>query len=107
MNNGCVVCTDSGLTYRVPGLALPEESICVAPKTTTLRFLDTAASASTTGTTTASANPTTTTAGDIIIPVTENKTVLFSVCAVASPACTSDVSVTSFTLITSINLELT
>jgi len=121
-NNGCVVCTDSSKTYRVPGLALPVEEICVAPKATTLRFLQAAADttttgasttgANTTGTTTSTAatgttttgtttsttattsNPTTTTAGDIVIPVTvtENKAVLYSVCAVASPSCTSDVS---------------
>jgi hypothetical protein len=109
MNNGCVVCTDSGISYRTPGLTLPDENICVAPKTTTLRFLDTAAAdttaaydatavtttgTTTTGTTTTSTTPTSTTAGDLVIPVTvtENKTVLYSVCAVASPSCTSDVS---------------
>jgi len=105
MNNGCVVCTDSAKSYRVPGLELPQENICVAPKTTTLRFLaetaattgtttgTTIATTTTTGTTT-SGTPSSTTAGEFIIPVTvtENKTALFSVCAVASPSCLTDVS---------------
>jgi hypothetical protein len=101
MNNGCVVCTDSGKSYKVPGLELPQENICVAPKKDKLRVLQNT-SASTTATTNANASATTaststpssTTAGEFIIPVTvtENKTALFSVCAVASPSCLTDVS---------------
>jgi hypothetical protein len=84
MNNGCVVCIDSGKLYRTPGLSLPDENICFAPKSTT----------ASTGTSNTLTTPTSTTAGDLVIPVTvtENRTILYSVCAVASPACTSDVS---------------
>jgi hypothetical protein len=91
VNNGCVVCTDSGLSYITPGLNLPDENICVAPKTTTLRFLDTVDS--TNGTTSTSSTPATTT-DDLVIPVAtvENNGFLYSVCAIASTVCNTDIS---------------
>jgi len=100
--NGCIICTDSELTYTVAGITLPNIQ-CTAAAAAKLRFLQSTAtntvSSTSTPTTTATnttntTNPTPTTTGTTVIPstVTENKTILFSVCAIASPVCSRDVS---------------
>jgi len=100
--NGCIICTDSELTYTVAGISLPNLQ-CTAASASKLRFLQSSATntvstttPSTTATTatTSTTSPTPTSTGTNVIPstVTENKTILFTVCAIASPNCGKDVS---------------
>jgi hypothetical protein len=104
-NNGCIVCTDSSLSYIIPGVKLPKENVCLAPSKNLRNLQETLnpnpdLSGNTNNnnqgnsTNTPSGNPTPTNVNDTVIPVTvtENKTILFSVCAIASPACESNVS---------------
>merc|ERR1712151_1160754 len=79
--SGCVVCTDSDLTYTSPGLQLPTNLTCTASATKSrLRFLQTA------DTTNNSTILTPTDAADKVNPIT------FSVCPVQHPVCKTDVS---------------
>jgi len=100
--NGCIMCTDSELTYTVPGVTLPNIQ-CTGATTSKLRFLQSTATNTVSSTTTPATtttnntnitNPTPVTTGTTVIPstVTENKTIVFSVCAIASPNCAKDVS---------------
>jgi len=73
-NNGCVVCSDSGLTYTTPGLSLPMNVTCMAsaaPKAK-LRFLQV---------TTASIAPPN---------VVANVPASLTVCPIPSPICATD-----------------
>jgi len=89
--SGCVVCTDSELTYTSPGLELPNNLTCTATATKSrLRFLQTA-SADTTNNSTVL---TPTTASSTVNPslVNQSNPITFSVCPVQHPVCKSDVS---------------
>ena len=104
-SNGCVICSDTDLTYTVPGLFLPNIR-CVSPIINKLRFLQSSQissndiSTNSTQSTNLDSNPTNnittnpvpTTAGTSVIPTTvsENKTVIFTVCAISSPNCSKD-----------------
>jgi hypothetical protein len=90
-SNGCVVCTDSELTYTSPGLELPNNLTCTASATKSrLRFLQTAPAADTTNSTVL----TPTTASSTVNPslVNQSNPITFSICPVQHPVCTSDVS---------------
>jgi hypothetical protein len=90
-NSGCVVCTDSDLTYTSPGLQLPTNLTCTASATKSrLRFLQTA----TADTTNNSTILTPTDAADKVNPskVNQSNPITFSVCPVQHPVCATDVS---------------
>jgi hypothetical protein len=92
--SGCIICTDSGLTYTSPGLALPSNITCVAGTSKAkLRFLQTTTNtgAPITGNSTVL---TPTTAGSTVNPslVNQSNPITFSVCPVQHPVCASDVS---------------
>ena len=89
--NGCVVCTDSELTYTSPGLELPNNLTCTATATKSrLRFLQTAPADTTNNSTVL----TPTTAEEAVNPslVNQSNPITFSVCPVQHPVCNSDVS---------------
>jgi hypothetical protein len=90
-SNGCVVCTDSELTYTSPGLELPNNLTCTASATKSrLRFLQTEPSDVNTNSTVL----TPTTASSTVNPslVNQSNPITFSVCPVQHPVCNSDVS---------------
>ena len=90
-SSGCVVCTDSELTYTSPGLELPNNLTCTANTTKSrLRFLQVA----TADTTNNSTILTPTTASSTVNPslVNQSNPITFSVCPVQHPVCISDVS---------------
>jgi len=93
--SGCIICTDSGLTYTSPGLALPTNLTCIANLAKSkLRFLQTT---NTTTPLTPANNSTVltpTTAGSSVNPslVNQSNPITFSVCPVQHPVCSSDVS---------------
>jgi len=92
--SGCIICTDSGLTYTSPGLSLPTNLTCTASAAKSkLRFLQT------TNSTVAPPNNsstvlTPTTAGSSVNPslVNQSNPITFSICPVQHPVCPSDVS---------------
>jgi len=89
--SGCVVCTDSDLTYTSPGLLLPTNLTCTATATKSrLRFLQTA----TADTTNNSTILTPTAADETVNPskVNQSNPITFSVCPVQHPVCATDVS---------------
>jgi len=92
--SGCIICTDSGLTYTSPGLSLPSNITCLAGTSKAkLRFLQTSTNtgAPITGNSTVL---TPTTAGSTVNPslVNQSNPITFSVCPVQHPVCASDVS---------------
>ena len=91
-SNGCVVCTDSDLTYTSPGVSLPSNLTCSASATKSrLRFLQTTTTTTDTKNTTIL---TPTSASSNVNPslVNQSNPITFSVCPVQHPVCTSDVS---------------
>jgi hypothetical protein len=92
--SGCIICTDSGLTYTSPGLNLPTNITCIAGTAKAkLRFLQTTGSVAA-PITTNSTVLTPTTAGSTVNPslVNQSNPITFSVCPVPHPVCASDVS---------------
>ena len=90
-SNGCIVCTDSDLTYTSPGIKLPNNLTCTASATKSrLRFLQTTPA----DTTNNSTILTPTTASSSVNPslVNQSNPITFSVCPVQHPVCNSDVS---------------
>jgi hypothetical protein len=89
-SSGCIVCTDSDLTYTSPGLQLPTNLTCTASATTSrLRFLQ-----NTADTTNNSTILTPTSASSTVNPalVNQSNPITFSICPVQHPVCDSDVS---------------
>jgi hypothetical protein len=89
-SNGCVVCTDSELTYTSPGLYLPNNITCTATSTKTrLRFLQNTPVVNTNNTIL-----TPTTASSTVNPslVNQSNPITFSICPIQHPVCNSDVS---------------
>lgn len=87
--SGCIICTDSGLTYTSPGISLPANLTCTASAAKTkLRFLQT------TNSTVTVSSVTPTTAGSTVNPslVNQSNPITFSICPVQHPVCPSDVS---------------
>jgi hypothetical protein len=90
-SSGCIVCTDSDLTYTSPGISLPTNLTCTASATKSrLRFLQTTPE----DTTNNSTILTPTSASSNVNPslVNQSNPITFSVCPVQHPVCTSDVS---------------
>jgi len=93
--SGCIICTDSGLTYTSPGLALPTNLTCVASAAKSkLRFLQTTNTTTPAAPASNSTVLTPTTAGSSVNPslVNQSNPITFSVCPVQHPVCPSDVS---------------
>ena len=90
-SNGCVVCTDSDLTYTSLGISLPNNLTCSASATKLrLRFLQTTDP----NTNSNSTILTPTSASSNVNPslVNQSNPITFSVCPIQHPVCTSDVS---------------
>ena len=93
--SGCIICTDSALTYTAPGLSLPSNITCVAAASKAkLRFLQTTTGSVAAPITSNSTVLTPTTAGSTVNPslVNQSNPITFSVCPVQHPVCASDVS---------------
>jgi len=89
-SSGCIVCTDSELTYTSPGLELPSNLTCTATATKSrLRFLQ-PNTAATNSTKVLSGTDATTKVNPRL--VNESNPITFSVCPIQHPVCTSDVS---------------